>query len=637
METNPTQKHKDTPVGKESALKIAIVGGGPRGLYSLERLLHYARQIAPQRIRVCLYDTSGQPGAGTVYSPKQPAWLLMNYSSKNIDAWVRDDMGSEDPMSPESIRHDLENYPSLVQWLDKHHPEMADPDQAIPRAIAGEYFRDCYAQVLREKPENVSFVLKSATVKDVVRQKDRWAVMTVEESQEYDEVLLSLGHGANVGSANPEEWFHPHSYESRVGMSQNRTKHLVNSTYPVAAQLSEEKVQPGSKVAIRGFGLTFIDACLSLTEGRGGKFKQLKTGEWEYEMSGHEPEIIYPYSRTGRPMLAKPDARKVTRSPGLSTIWKRGKEQLRKLESSEYGLDFNSQMKPILVETAAEALRVQQGEKTKEGITSTFRYDEPSSDSMLSWLAGWSGGTVFPVDIWNRLTDSYRTATGLRPADEAWAIAETWRELYPALVERISYGGLSEASWELFQLYAAEMERIAFGPPAESVGKLLALIKSGLVELRFLTGSPVAFVKQHPLESQSELILRNDQSQIIVDSIVNAVLPASQHATEGSLLYNLLQRKTLSRFRNTGGIAVDHETNALNEMEHAVSGLSVVGRPTEGCVLGNDTLSRTLHPESDRWAKRLIKSFTQTNSNMQMKLKNEELLKEHSDTLINQA
>jgi hypothetical protein len=35
-------------------------------------------------------------------------------------------------------------------------------------------------------------------------------------------------------------------------------------------------------------------------------------------------------------------------------------------------------------------------------------------------------------------------------------------------------------------------------------------------------------------------------------------------------------------------------------------GLAAIGRPTEDSVIGNDTLSRTLHPLADRWARRVL-------------------------------
>ena len=57
---------------------------------------------------------------------------------------------------------------------------------------------------------------------------------------------------------------------------------------------------------MKGIGLTFIDAVLSLTEGRGGTFERMPDGRLSYRASGGEPATILPFSRSGLPMAPKP-------------------------------------------------------------------------------------------------------------------------------------------------------------------------------------------------------------------------------------------------------------------------------------------------------------------------------------------
>lgn len=54
-----------------------------------------------------------------------------------------------------------------------------------------------------------------------------------------------------------------------------------------------------------GFGLTCIDAILALTEGRGGQFEAVDSGKLTYTSSGKEPDRIFPFSRTGLPMVPR--------------------------------------------------------------------------------------------------------------------------------------------------------------------------------------------------------------------------------------------------------------------------------------------------------------------------------------------
>ena len=42
-----------------------------------------------------------------------------------------------------------------------------------------------------------------------------------------------------------------------------------------------------------------------------------------------------------------------------------------------------------------------------------------------------------------------------------------------------------------------------------------------------------------------------------------------------------------------------------------IRGLSALGRPTEDVVIGNDTLSRSLHSAADLWAERVARLHTE--------------------------
>jgi uncharacterized NAD(P)/FAD-binding protein YdhS len=57
------------------------------------------------------------------------------------------------------------------------------------------------------------------------------------------------------------------------------------------------------------------------------------------------------------------------------------------------------------------------------------------------------------------------------------------------------------------------------------------------------------------------------------------------------------------RFRR--GIEVDAAGTCIGRDGSRRLGLAAIGRPTEDCVIGNDTLSRSLHPLADRWGRRV--------------------------------
>ena len=57
-------------------MRIAIIGGGPRGLWACERLSHWSTEYGAA-IEVDLYEP-GRPGAGTVYRSDQPEFWRLN-------------------------------------------------------------------------------------------------------------------------------------------------------------------------------------------------------------------------------------------------------------------------------------------------------------------------------------------------------------------------------------------------------------------------------------------------------------------------------------------------------------------------------------------------------------------------------
>ena len=182
---------------------------------------------------------------------------------------------------------------------------------------------------------------------------------------------------------------------------------------------------------------------------------------------------------------------------------------------------------------------------------------------------------------------SLDVGAGLRPPDLLWAIGHTWRALYPALVARLGDGGLRPLDWPAFHLLAAELERVAFGPSPLNAAKLLALVEAGVVDLSRVAGE------------------RPERGSI--DVLVDAVLPGPGRASRPERAARRADRRPGHARTVTGrrGLDVDADGSCRSRDGSPSLGLAAIGRPTEDAVIGNDTLSRTLHPLSDRWARRV--------------------------------
>lgn len=532
----------------EPTFRIAIVGCGPRGMYCLERLASTIRSgDMPKSVAIDLYEPSPFPGAGNVYDPRQPHHLRMNFANQFIDARHPGKRQHHEPGAMESF----------VDWAKSNRPDHADPDGYAPRAIVGEYLHDCYLKCVSMIRGSVQLTLHPNTADDLAPVNGRWEITTAETTESYNHIIVTVGH---------EGWRTSDSFRSGEPMAD------VPTIFPTDERLAMEAVAKDSIVAVRGFGLTWIDAALSLTEGRGGRFIP-QDGSLRYEPSGNEPRAMIPFSRSGRPMLAKPTR---TYEQELGPVWKTCGSQLSELATQQQEIDFRSAVWPVILQAA---------DKVVVAITPNGKAPD-SAGVFRSWCR-WKqcGQTV--VDT---LRHSLATAIGKQAPDELWALGEAWRKLYPTLVDLVSHGGLTPEGRIEFQSIATEMERIAFGTPAQNVARLLALYDCGLIDFDWLAGCEVS------RNDRGVVCLNDGVESRSADVLINATIPGPHQTKSGGIIDRLH-----THLRLTSPLEVGRNGTLLLPDQTTATGLTVFGRAAEHSVLGNDTLSRTLHPEMDAW------------------------------------
>lgn len=554
-----------------SSLKLAVVGVGPKGLFCLERLAVEAhRGRIPESLELHLFEPHRFPGAGPVYDPRQPPFLRMNFASRHVDMWSA---------APEELPFPL---PSLVEWLSLHHPALADPRGYIPRSVVGEYLHAGYLEVVAFLRQTMEVVLHPQTIEAVQRigQRDggRWRLETADGALLADEVLIATGHDSRTcpsGKLPSSPW-------------------VIPKVYPVGETLEGEWIPPGSRVALRGFGLTALDAALALTERRGGRFEPgKKASELVYRRSGLEPKVILPYSRTGRPMMPKPHFLEPT--PELEEVWRQESRSLRGITAGR-GETVIGPLLDALARAAGTALSLVRGDGSRER-------DESRMGRMCRRLVEiCCGGAEEPGErsAQEALEEGLAVAFGERPPGDDWALGESWRGLYPAIVELVARKAITGAAWSSFERLAREMERLTFGPPAENAARYLALVRAGIIDLAVVENPRV-----DPTDGGVHLASAGEERS--ADLLLNAVLPPPGGAPESSpLLEGLLEDGHLRTLPWSAGIEVTAAGRCIGRDGSVTPGLSMVGRPTEGCVLGNDTLSRKLHSAPARWAQSVL-------------------------------
>lgn len=504
-----------------------MVGVGPKGLFCLERLA-WAVHHSDVRPEVHLFEPHPHPGAGPVYDPGLPRLLCMNVPNRDVDLWPRGEGGAAGDWSG----------PTFVEWLSESHPDLADPEAFAPRAVVGEYLAAGAREVIDRLQGRVPVSLHPESVADLIRTPRGWSVRTATGRETtVDEVVLAVGHAGRVQRA--------------VG----------RPAVPVA-ELDPAAVPAGSIVAMRGFGLTALDACLAL----------------EDRSVGDRPARVVPYSRTGRPMAPKLAPAVRARGDALDDLWAEGRRRVGRLAGC-------ADLVALLARVAGRAMEASGAQPGRWAPSRVLR-------DLLTLEAGDVAGRS-PEEA---LRHHVETAAGVRPWDALRALGETWRRLYPALVSWIEHGGLPVADRPSFGRLCREMERLAFGPPLVTARRILAAVEHGRIDLRWLEGSTM-----HPNGSGGVLV--GDPGAVRADALLDAVLPGPGVGPDPIPPFRGLFAAGHARLHpGTEGVDVLPDGQVIGASGRPTPGLYAVGRPTEGAVLGNDTLSRALHRHPSRWA-----------------------------------
>jgi uncharacterized NAD(P)/FAD-binding protein YdhS len=544
---------RESPVRRDPVFHIAIVGFGPRGFACLERLaVEFARHGPPSpACSVTVHDPEEHPGAGPAYAPGQPSNMLLNFSAGNVDLW-----------SDDNELVGLGQRPDFVAWLRAHAPAWASDDAFVPRRLLGSYLRDSCASLLDVLPPRMTFRHVRGEVVDIQSSPAGWSIRHADPSldlERVDQVMVATGHGTWSEMQGFEVW-------SQGLPAAHRTRRIP-CVYPVTERLSREAVADGAVVGVRGFALTWIDATLALTEARGGSFEGDDGTIPRYRgPDGAEPSIV-PFSRSGLPLLAKPEGDLVRRSSELAGLW----------ESLRQGI------------LEADAL-------TPDGLVRRLTL---AGTQALAALGGQAATTPPRADPLQAMERSVQVAFGDRPPDDLWARGEAWRQAYPAVVERAGGGGVAAAFPAGFARLARAMERLAFGPPASNLARMVALARGGRLDLRVVRAPRVR-------AQEGRLVLEAAGVPVPIDVLVNAVIPPPGVHRDTPLLMRLVARGHARRATGLNGLMVTPDAASIGDDGRVTPGLSVVGRATEGWVVGNDTLSRTLHDHTRRWARRMV-------------------------------
>lgn len=578
---------------QSEAIYIAIIGGGPKGFYALDRFISKAiNQNINRSINIHWFNHNRDFASGPNFQPNLPSYLIMNDCIAEISCWEESD-------SP----HYIPNRLKLIDWI--HHNKSAEsnpnPSDFCSRELMGLYLMDALQKTISNKPNHIEISLVNSNIWDMDIEEDKVKLTSSKKTLPflYESAIFCTGHSYS----NMEE-------EDLLASDYNENILYLPQTYPV--ELLDE-IPAQVDVAIKGIGLTFMDAVLHLTEGRGGIFYK-QDQEYRYLPSGYEP-TIYPFSRRNLPMLPR------------NAFWKGNKYELKLmnedwlnlLKSRNEPLNFERDILPTYNLEAQLAfysyVHATQELTVSEILDFIDTFDSTKLFSISALIDPMTYSKVqmetnyheFIVDL--SIYSMKLSDQGELKSPMAAALAAL-REGFYLIAELFAHNGFDEESQESFEKYwQGFINHTAFGPPRDNIDKLFCLARDGYVKFIF-SEEPIIEVQQEAL------LLKNSYVSKEFNFLIDARIPKGDLKLRNNKLYERMRKKgfvqeIVNGNYSNGKIAVDKDGKLIGNIQNSL--VYLYGIPTDGTFLQNDSLSRELNNFSIPWCQATLERI---NSNL---------------------
>ncbi len=243
----------------DNYLKIAIVGGGPSGLYLFKNLI----ETNLQNIRIDIFEKKSELGSGMPYSE-----LGAN------DEHITNVSANEFPELPISVKDWLHTLPQST--LDRFNIDIHNYSdyKILPRLLFGQYLSNQFDNLIehaKDKGININVHLRTKIV-DIIDKKEinqTWIENEKAEIFKFDLVVICTGHN----------W--PVDLEGTI-------KGYYDSPYPPV----KLKLKINHPVAIKGAALTAIDAIRTIAR-ENGVFNRDDQGVLGYKLLQNDSRLRF--------------------------------------------------------------------------------------------------------------------------------------------------------------------------------------------------------------------------------------------------------------------------------------------------------------------------------------------------------
>lgn len=246
--------------------RIAILGGGPSGMFMYKRLIASENQ----NIEIDIFERKNQLGAGMPYSTEGANQEHVTNVSDN-----------EIPVIVTSIEEWVKTAPREILQRFDINPENFNEYKVLPRLFFGHYLSAQFDLLFQQaKAAGIeTHIHYQSAVTDITDDPESGKVtieINNEETEKFDFVIICTGH----------HW--PKKYEG-----------IISGYFDAPYPPSKLAMRCNHPVAIKGSSLTAIDAIRTLAR-HNGNFIKKASGDLSFQISGDSPDFrIDMHSRSG--------------------------------------------------------------------------------------------------------------------------------------------------------------------------------------------------------------------------------------------------------------------------------------------------------------------------------------------------
>lgn len=596
-------------------MKIAIVGGGPRGLSVLERIVEWSRE--EQVVQITMFDPYG-PG-GKVWRAAQPLSLLMNSVASHVTLFTDETLSTKGPIA---------KGPNLYEWAQREAAvfikqnnvenkiklleecESLGPNDHCSRVFYGLYQKWFYEYVQTRMTEQTSVKFFKDTVRAVKKQDEKFLVYTKAVETTADIVILALGH-QEIELTGSEKDLAAFASEHRLFYSSPKN----------AADAHLEAITKQTTVIIRGLGLVFFDYLTLLTSDRGGFFEE-KQGKLVYHCSGKEPKIVAG-SRRGIPYHARGANQKgvgeeyqprFLKEKSLNKFKRKGRfsaKQFFELLKKEVEFAYYAALLKERYPKVNQVRFCEEFVRTKGAVSVLEKYNIAENDYWDWSIIQQPAQEITEAETFRSFISRYlewdvkeaKKGNLSGPFSTALDSLKDLRDEVRFTLDQKLFSDDEYKKW-LWDWFTPLNAFLSIGPPPERTAELKALVDAGIVTIlepemkvgtengEFVTYSAKNPAKKYRAHFLLEARLPKTANQISLNPLVQQLLKEE--------MIGLHQLELASGdVYQTGALLVDKQTNQVQSQAGTmIEGLFCYGLPTEGIHWLTAATSR---PATDPW------------------------------------